>query len=131
MCKNMSLYQDFKLSQYLLHVGNKLYVAINSRARKFTKKCAKIWACINILIDTIPSTLRHLLLRCLILHVAINFRARNSPKNVQKIWACIKISNWPNTYHIKVLILYCLILHVAINFRARKFTKKCANVRFF
>ena len=85
-------------------------------ARKITKKCAEIWACIKIFYWPY---IHH---RCLILHVAINFIARKFTKKCAEIWACIKIFYWPNIYH------RCLILHVAINFIARKFTKKCAEI---
>ena len=50
MCKNMSLLR-FLIDPihitlgYLLFMCLILHVAVNFNARKFTKKCAKIWAC--------------------------------------------------------------------------------------
>jgi hypothetical protein len=53
----------------------------------------------------------------------------NSPKNVQKYEPVLRFLIDPIS--LRHLLFRCLIAHVAINFRARKFTKKCANVRFF
>ena len=56
-----------------------LHVAIKVIARKFAKKCAKIWAC-NRIINW--SNIYH---RCLILHVAINFIAEKFTKKCANV----------------------------------------------